>query len=173
MPVVNGELAYQHDGMALVAFLEQFEDIPSVFMGHVAGGPLVDDEQVKPCECRHEFWVPSVVSGRFEFLKQFWGAQIPCAVSLAAGAVCQGACDEGFARACGTADGAVFMMLYPSAIGQDEYLLLLQPPGRIEIDVMDGGAPSQCCLAQAQFGAIVFAPGQFSVNKQPQTVLER
>jgi hypothetical protein len=101
------------------------------------------------------------------------GPPVAGAVAFAAGLVAEGAGDEGFADAGGTADEDLLVLVHPAAGGElaDEGLVEF-PAGRV-VDRLDAGVRElELGLAERPAQALVLAGAPLGIDEQSEAVIE-
>ena len=173
MPLVDGKLAGHDRGAHGVAVLEKLKQVVTVLGAEGGQPPVVDHEHVGLGERLEQLRVASVGSRNGQRTQQPGHAEVQRAVSVAAGAVGEGARYPAFAHAGWPADQDVEMLADPASVGEREDQLPVEPARVPDVDVLDAGVVLEPGSSQPVGELSRVALGEFAVDEQPEPFLER
>ena len=171
MPSADGDLAGDQQRAFLVAIIDDFQQVASLFGGQWLRSPVVDDQQAGALQRCHEAREASFTAGRGQLGKQPWGSSIEHGQALAAGLVAQCAGQPRLPDAGWAADDQVLAGADPLAGGELLEQRAIEAAWRAIIGVLDHRAVPQSCLAQPMTEAFVFAARRLTIQQQAKPVL--
>jgi hypothetical protein len=99
VPVLDRDLAGDDGRSALVAIIDDFEQIAALLAGERSEAPVVEDEQIDPRQHLEEPGIASVAAGERQSFEQPWQPMVEDATIVATGLVAERAGDPTFADA--------------------------------------------------------------------------
>ena len=87
MPEFYGDLASDDGGCMVVPVVDDLHQVPALFGGERRHGPVVQDQQLHPCQALQHAGIPPVAAGQAERLQQPRHALIQHGPVFTAGAV--------------------------------------------------------------------------------------
>lgn len=172
MPVFEGELAGHEGGPAVVAVLEDFEQVASFEVAEGGQAPVVEDEEVGLGERCEAGAIGAVGAREGEVLQEAREADVAHPQPVAAGAMAQGTGEIGLARA-GRADEQDDLMLAdPVATGEAEEDGAIEPARGLEVEVFHRGGEAQGGQLEQAGEAAIGAGCDLAFEEQGEAIFE-
>src|SRR5271154_3700858 len=133
-----------YDGRsALVAIVDDFEEITTLVAGERGEAPVVEDKQVDPRQHLQEPCIASIAAGERQSFEQPWQPMVEDGTVVAACLVAERAGDPTLADAGWAGDEQVLLATDPIAIDELGEEGTIDAPGSAQIGIFD-----DCSLAQ-------------------------
>ena len=97
MPVRDRQLAGDDRGPAILAIVEQFQDISTIVIPERGQAPVVEHEDSSLGQGGHELHIAAIAFGEWELLEEPGETQVEHRPTLATGLMPEGAREPGFA----------------------------------------------------------------------------
>ena len=156
-----------------IAVLDDLEQVASVLGVELRQAPVVDDEDLGFGDGGEELGIASVGACDGQFAQQPRQAPVRGAVSIAARAMGQRTSEPGLSHAGRTGDEAVEVLADPASIGERQDEVLVQSSRLSEVDVFDARGVAKLRAAQPVGELSGVSLGDFSVDEEPESFLER
>ena len=153
---------------------KNLQDVPALFVVEFSQPPVIDNQNGILGKTGQKLAIAAVTPGDIHFLEQSRQPEVVGAVTAAAGAVGQGAGNEGFAAAGGAGNDDILFSLHPTVLHQGEDDIFGKPPWRPEVDLLRAGAGVAKPGSPQQVGQPAVVPhSHFPVNEQCPAALRK
>ena len=173
MPALHGQLRGHDRGAQSMAVLDDFEQVASVLGAEFRNPPIVDDQDGGLGDRGEQLGIAPVGARDGQLGQQPREAPIRGAVSIAACAVGEGARYPTLSHPGRSGDEAVEMLADPAPVGERQHEVTVEPAGLSEVDVLDARRMTQPGAPQPVGELARGALGEFSVDDEPEALLER
>ena len=146
VPIGDGELCGDEGGPSAISFVADLEEVEPLAVGEAMSTPVVEDEELDPCEFVDEPGEPSVETRHGEVLEESGHTDIEDGAVEPCGVMFEGAGEPCFAGAGLTDQDQIVVGLEAFALGVGEDIATVEAASGIEVDILDVG------LAEAQPG---------------------
>ena len=166
------KLAGHHGRSAAVPILHDLQEVAPLLGGYGSKSPIVEDEKLDASQALEEPSVMAVAACKRERIEEPRQALIEDGAVIPTGLVAERAGNPTLADAGGADDEQILMPFDPFA--GDELLeqRLVEPTGRLHVDILDDGVLPEAGEAQAANQPFVLALGRFAVDEQSKPFLE-
>ena len=168
MPVLDGELARDDRGAAVVAIFQQFQQIPAVFISECGEPPIIEDQHIGLRQGSHQLPIASIPLGNGPLLQEPGQAEGEGCKACTAGPLAQSASDPRFAHARWPRDQYVVPGSNPRARRSGRHQGFVQPTRLAIVEVFETGRLPQFGLAQAGGEAAVLALRELTIDEEPE-----
>ena len=172
VPMFDRELAGHHGRAAAVPILHDLQEVAPLFGGHGSKSPVVEDQKFDASQALEEPSVMTVAACQRERIEETRQALIEDRAIIPTGLVTEGAGNPTLADT-GRADDEQVLVPFDPLAG-DELLeqRLVEPAGRLHVDILDDGVLPEACEPQAADQPFIVALGRFAVDEQSKPLLE-
>lgn len=152
---------------ALVALLEEFEEVEALLVGQAMGAPVVEDKELDAGELVDQSREPAIEAGGGHVVEETRHAGIGDGLVHARGLMGEGASQPGLSRAGLASEDDLLMGLEPATLGKREDLAAVEAAGGREVDVFHAGVGEAHLRIPEPVGeAFVGAMGRLAVEHQ-------
>ncbi len=142
VPAIDRHLAGDDQGAAIVAVLDNLQQIAALLGSQWLRSPVVQNEQVDPRELAHQTTISAVTTRQRQCCEQARAALVEDREIFPASLVAQCAGDEALAGAAGAGNQAVPVLTDPITAGQVQEQRPVEATRLAEVDIFDrGGLP--------------------------------
>jgi hypothetical protein len=173
IPLLNGNLAGEDGGAAVVSVFNDLEEVPALFVRQACHRPVIQNEDLGFGIGSQEFRVAAFGPGEGEFLEQSRHAEVKGGQPLAAGLLGESAGEIALAGPRGTGDDAVVVIADPLATGQGQQERLVQSARGAVIDVFEAGVVPELGAFEMGLESAVGPFGDLAVHQEPEPLVER
>src|SRR5689334_2161697 len=171
MPAIDWDLAGDQQRAAIVAVVDDLEQIAALLGIERLRSPIVDDQQADAFErCQHPRQ-PAFAARLGEIGEQARSALVKDREAVAAGLVAESASQPRLADTSWADDHQMVMLAQPVAGGELLEQGAVETAMRAVVDVLDDGGLAQPGFPETTREALVLAAGCLTVDQQPKPVL--
>ena len=165
MPAIYGNLAGDQQRAAIVAVVDDLEQIATLLGIERLRPPIIDDQQPDAFERRQQPRQPAFAARLGEIVKQPGGAFVEHREAFAAGLMAKGASQPRLADSGWPDDHQMVMIANPLATGERLEESAVEAARGAEVDILDHGGLAQSGFAQTAREALVLAAGRLAVDQ--------
>jgi len=173
MPVRDRQLAGDDRGPAILAIVEQFQDISTIVIPERGQAPVVEHEDSSLGQGGHELHIAAIVFGERKLLEEPGETEGEHRPAVTAGLRSQRAREPGFADACGPGEQHVMPIASPRTRGQAAPQRLIQPAWVALVDSLNTGGLPELRLVSTGRQPSIFSGGPLPIHQESQAFCER
>ena len=168
VPAFDRDLAGDDERAAIVAVVDDLQQIAALLGGQRLGSPVVEDQQVDARELAHQASIAAIAARQRQGSEQPRAALVEDRQIFAACLVAEGAGEPRFADPAGAGDQAVAVLADPVATGEPQEHGTIEAAGRLVVDVFDRGGVPQFGGPRAGLEAPLLSQRGLLVDQQTQ-----
>jgi hypothetical protein len=170
--VVRGDLTGDEGGPAVIAVIEDFEEIAPAEIVEGSEAEVIEDEELGTGQALKELGVRAVALGEGELGEEAGESVVACGQAVTARLVTEGAGQVGLPGAGGSHDQDTLALADPVATGEAKDQRAIETPGGSEVEVLDGGVEMETGLTEEALEAAVGPFTLFAFQEEDKTVVE-
>jgi hypothetical protein len=172
MPVLDGQLAGDQRGPAIMAVFDDLQQVATVCITERREPPVIQDQQVGLGQGGQEFARASIAFRNRSFLEESGEPERERRQAFTTRLMAQRTAEPGFPDARRTGDQDMMMFPHPLARDESGHQGFIQAPGMPIVDIFDAGRLTEFGLAQAGGQPTGISLRELAVDQEPAAFLK-